>query len=96
MDKPLIDQIEELLDRKLDKRFDAFGKKLGEEFDHKLGFFIEHMDDKFDSLAEAIQATLEIVSDQPSRGEFNELKDDVKTIKLAVTATNKDLRNWNL
>ncbi len=28
----------------------------------------------------------------PTRAEFNELKQDVKTIKAAVTATNRDLK----
>lgn len=102
MAKSLIDQIEEMLDRKLDERFDAFEDKLDFKFDSrfdafedkldlKFGAFMEHMDDKFDSLAEALQVTVDMVSQLPTRDEFNEVKADVTTIKLAVRDTNREL-----
>jgi hypothetical protein len=85
----LIDEIEEVLDRKLEEALD---RKLDEKLDHKLGALMEYMDGRFDGLAEAVQTTLEIVSNQPSREEFDDLKSEVATIRLAVTATNQDLR----
>lgn len=122
MGKSLIDQIEELLDRKLDEkldrmldekldrlfdekldaRFDAFEDKLDYKLDArfdafegkmdlKFGAFTEHMDDKFDGLAEALQLTNEMVGKLPTRDEFTEVKADITTIKLAVRDTNREL-----
>jgi hypothetical protein len=88
LDRKLDEKLDEHLDAKLDTRFEDFEKKFG----NKLGAFMEHLDDKFDSLAEAAQTTLEIVSNQPSREEFDALKSEVRTIRSAVTATNQDLR----
>lgn len=106
MGKSLIDQIEELLDRKLeeklDARFDAFEDKLDYKLDArfdvfegkmdlKFGAFTEHMDDKIDGLAEALQLTNEMVGKLPTGVEFTEVKTDITTIKLAVRDTNREL-----
>jgi hypothetical protein len=97
MTKPLIDQIEDVLDRKLDEVLDrkldeVLDRKLDEVLDRKLGVVVEHFDDKFDSLAEALQLTNEMVGQLPTREEFNEVKVDITTIKLAVRDTNRELR----
>jgi hypothetical protein len=91
--------VEEVVDRKLDTRFDAFeakmdkklDKKLDEKLDSKLGAFIEHIDDKFNGLAEAIQVMNGTIQTLARSSELDEVKQDVKTIKVAVRATNQDL-----
>lgn len=52
-----------------------------------------------EDIREQMRAVLEItagmqeqIADLPRRDEFNELKDDVKTIKQAVIDTSRDLR----
>ena len=92
----LIDQIEEVLDRKLEEVLDrkleeVLDRKLEEALDRKVGVILEHFDDKFDSLAKALQLTNEMVSRLPTRDEFNEVKADITTIKLAVRDTNREL-----
>ena len=57
------------------------------------GVLLEDLNDKFDVLIDGIKGIREKVDDLPTRSEFNELKDDVKTIKSVVIETNKDLHN---
>jgi hypothetical protein len=66
---------------------------MGKKMDDKFGFFVEHMDDKFDSLAEAISLMNESLGKKASKSDLDEVQDDVKTIKLAVTDTNEDIRH---
>jgi hypothetical protein len=80
MPKTLIQQIEEVLDRKLD-----------EKLDEKLGVFVKHVDDRFDGLAEAMMLMNERLMTLPTRDEFNEVKADIATIKIAVRDTNSEL-----
>jgi hypothetical protein len=100
----LIQQIEEVLDRKLEEVLDrkleevldrkleeVLDRKLDEKLDDKLGVFMEHMDDKFDTLAEVIEIMNERMMELPTRDEFNEVKADIVTIKLAVRDTNREM-----
>jgi hypothetical protein len=50
----------------------------------------EEMRDVLRTINEGVTAIRGIVSNQPTRAEFDELKQDVKVIKEAVKATNRD------
>ena len=78
-------KLDEKLDRKLDEKFD-------QHLDSKLGAFVEHLDDKFDGLAEAVSLMNTNMGGLARRDDLEKVKDDVKTIRLAVTDTNGDLR----
>jgi len=54
---------------------------------------------KLELILDEVKAVHELVADQPTRGEFAELrrdvaelKQDMKVVKAAVTATNRDLK----
>lgn len=88
----VIEAVEEALDRKLDEKLDKkLDEKLGQKLDEKLGAFVEHLDDKFDSLAEAISLINTNMQGLAKASELQVVKDDVVTIKFAVKETNKDL-----
>lgn len=53
---------------------------------------LEEMNSKMQAVLEIVSDNQRVLASQPTRDEFNELKDDVKTIKLAVTDTNKELK----
>ena len=53
MSKPLIDQIEEVLDRKLDEKLDSRFSDFEKKFDHKLGAFMEQSNILWGELAGA-------------------------------------------
>jgi hypothetical protein len=55
-----------------------------------LSVLVEHVIDQNRAVLEAVGDIQRKVADLPTRAEFNELKQDVKTIKAAVTATNRD------
>ena len=55
------------------------------------GVLLEDLNGKFDAVIDGIKGIREKVDDLPTRTEFNELKEDVKTIKAVVTQTNKNL-----
>lgn len=94
LDRKLEQKLEEVFDRKLDEKLEPLlDRKLDEKLDEKLGVFMEHMDDKFDSLAEAVHLVTDLVSDRPTRQEFEDLKADVNTIKLAVRDTNREMHD---
>jgi hypothetical protein len=57
-----------------------------------LSVLVEHVIDQNRAVLEAVGDIQRKVADLPTRAEFNELKQDVKTIKVAVTATNRDLK----
>lgn len=50
---------------------------------------------KLELILDEIKAVHELVADQPTRGEFAELKQDMKVVKAAVTAINRDLAKHN-
>jgi len=81
---------DEKLDEKLDKKL---GLQSGETLDNKLGAFVEHIGDKFDSLAEAVSLMSSNMKTLARQSDLDEVKNDVKTIKLAVRETNRDLRH---
>ncbi len=56
-----------------------------------LSVLMEQVVDQNKAVLEAVGDIQQKVADLPTRDEFNELKRDVKTIKAAVTATNRDL-----
>jgi len=53
---------------------------------------IEHFDHKFDSLAEALLLVNSGIGSLAKDSDLQEVKQDVQTIKAAVTATNRDVR----
>ncbi len=53
---------------------------------------MEDQNGKLDAVLEAVGDIQRKVADLPTRVEFDELKQDVKTIKAAVTATNRELK----
>ena len=53
---------------------------------------MEQQNAKLDGVLEAVNAMRKELARVPKREEFDELKQDVKTIKAAVTATNRDLK----
>lgn len=53
--------------------------------DNHLGVLLEDMNSKMDGVVEAVGQLQDQVRNLPTRDEFNELKDDVKTIKSVVT-----------
>ncbi len=57
-----------------------------------LSVLVEHVIDQNRAVLEAVGDIQRKVADLPTRAEFNELKQDVKTIKAAVTVTNRDLK----
>lgn len=76
--------VEEVLDCKLDE-------KLDQKLDEKLGAFVKHLDDKFNSLAETVSLMNTTMGTLARRTDLDEVRRDMKTIKLAATDTNKDL-----
>lgn len=93
---------EEKIDRKLDVRFRNFEERTDEQLnrrfidfeekiDGKFGFFMEHVDDKFDALAEALQVMSGTISTLARDSDLREVRQDVKTIRAAVRDTNHDL-----
>jgi hypothetical protein len=59
--------------------------------DNYVGLLLEQIRDQNKAVLEAVGDIRAKVENLPTRDEFNELKQDVKTIKAAVTATNRDL-----
>lgn len=57
----------------------------------KLRGLMEDQNSKLDRVLEAVGDIKARVETLTTRDEFNELKPDVKTIKVAVTATNHDV-----
>jgi hypothetical protein len=87
------DIIEEVLDRKLDEKFDKkLDEKLDQKLDQKLGAFVEHLDDKFDGLAEAISIMNTGMQKLAKASDLTVIRQDIRTIKLAVKDTNTDLQ----
>ena len=56
-----------------------------------LSVLMEHLIDQNRAVLEAVGDIRAKVEDLPTRDEFNDLQRDVKTIKAAVTDTNRDL-----
>jgi hypothetical protein len=59
--------------------------------DNYTGVLLEQIRDQNKAVLEAVGDIRAKVENLPTRDEFNELKQDVKTIKAAVTTTNRDL-----
>jgi len=55
------------------------------------GVLLEILEDKFDAVLDGIKGIREVVDNQPTRSEFNDLKDDVGTIKAVLLQTNEDV-----
>lgn len=79
----------ETFDEKLDRTLE---EKLDTKLDSKLGAFVEHLDDKFDSLTEAVSLMNTNMQGLARQSDLDQVKEDVRTIKLAVRDTNQDLR----
>ena len=54
---------------------------------------LEDINGKFDAVLDGISGIRERVDNLPARDEFNVVKDDIRTIKLAVKGTNKRLED---
>ena len=68
--------------------------KITEILDHKLGIFIEHMNDQFTRVLEAVGDMQEKVDKIPQMQEdVGELKQDMKVVKAAVTDTSRQVNN---
>jgi len=57
----------------------------------KLRGLMEQVLDEVKATKEGVGMVKEMLANKPDREEFDELKQDVKTIKAAVTATNRDV-----
>ncbi len=106
LDRKLDEKLDQKLDEKLDEKLGLqpgqtlddklglqFGETLDQKLDRKFGAYIEHVDDKFDSLAEVISLMNTTMGSLARQSDLSEVKEDVKTIKLAVADTNKDLHH---
>jgi len=60
--------------------------------DNYVGLLLEQIRDQNKAVLEAVGDIQRKVADLPTRAEFNELKQDMKVVKAAVTATNHDLK----
>lgn len=89
--RDIAEVVGEVLDLKLDEKLD---KKLDEKLDEKLGAFAEHLDDKFDSLVEAVSLMNFNMGKLAKTSDLKAVKQDITTIKLAVTGTNRELRGF--
>ena len=58
-----------------------------------LSVLMEHVVDQNKAVLEAVGDVQRKVADLPTRDEFNELRQDVKTIKAAVGDLSRDLAN---
>lgn len=61
--------------------------------DNYIGMLLEEIRDQNKAVLEAVGGIRQKVDNQPIRSEFNELRDDVKTIKAAVTDQSKELKD---
>jgi hypothetical protein len=75
----------QIIAKAVSDKFDGITNRLNSMDDR-----FDKIDVRLDSLVEVTQATLEIVSKQPTRQEFNDLRDEVHVIRVALTDTNKD------
>ena len=57
-----------------------------------MGLLLEQIRDQNKAVLEAVGDIQRKVADLPTRAEFNELKQDMKVVKAAVTVTNRDLK----
>ncbi len=60
--------------------------------DNYVGLLLEQIRDQNKAVLEAVGDIQRKVADLPTRAEFNELKQDMKVVKAAVTVTNRDLK----
>lgn len=61
-------------------------------FDRKVAVLIEHMDDQFERVAEAIDEVRQEVSQCAKKSDLEEVKSDIRIIKTAINATNQDIK----
>jgi hypothetical protein len=61
--------------------------------DNYVGILLDEIRDQNKAVLEAVGDMRQELKRVPKREEFDDLKQDVKTIKTAVKATNKDLAN---
>ena len=72
----------------------------GRKYDDKdlqrvVGIISEQLDDKFAVLTENLE-TMVIWHTQPIKEDVKDLKQDMKIVKAAVTATNHDIKNHEI
>jgi len=76
----------------LDKKLDTM---LDEKFSHRFGILVEYMDTRFDQILEVMLGMRQQLDQKADKSEVQEIRDDIKTIKAVVTATNRDLNRIN-
>jgi predicted nucleic acid-binding Zn-ribbon protein len=57
----------------------------------RMEVLLEKMFDELRAVLEDVAGIRKVVNNQPTRDEFNELQQDVKTIKAALAETNRDV-----
>jgi hypothetical protein len=75
----------------LDEKLEQQTKALSDKLEHQTGLLVEHFDNKCDGLAEAIQVVNANTSSLVRQRDLQAVQYDIKTIKVAVRATNDDL-----
>lgn len=66
--------------------------KLSRKIEHEVAIAIEHFDGKFDSLAEATSAVIDILKTKASTSDVLELNNHLQLVRQAVAANSKDTR----
>jgi hypothetical protein len=79
-----------LEDRLTEKLTEKLSLQLGGQMQAQMQIMMEYFDSKFNSLIEAFQVLTTICAKQ---SDMDEVKQDIKVIKTAVTATNHDVQD---
>ncbi len=74
-----------------DQRIEA---AIDKAIERAVGFYYEKTKDDINLVLEATDFIKVRLEDMVTRDEFNELKADVQTIKIALRHTNEDLNDW--
>jgi hypothetical protein len=67
---------------------------MSDSSDNYIGVLLEQIRDEVKAVHEAVGDIQHKVDNQPTRDEFNELKDDVRVVKAAVTDQNKQMQDY--
>jgi hypothetical protein len=70
-------------------------QRVTEAAERAAGFYYEKTKDDFELIFESLDLIQDKIDKLPTRDEFDELKTEVRTIKLSVIDTNKELHGWD-
>lgn len=73
----------------------AIERLIDEAAERAAGFYYEKTRHDIGLVLEATDFIKDRLEDMPTHDDFNELKDEVKIVRLAVTDTNKELRQFD-